>query len=949
MKMNRYFLLVVLIGFSVGAFAQNFGIILYEDFDAATTPTGWTQTTDQTFPTGISSTTPSGGWAFGEGPYTSTFWDVPASLDASPFAISNDDPTDQNRLEDFLMSPTMDLTPFDSAIFLWDVFYDSLYQVTEGYFAISYDAGANWLYLPLEATTLNDGWVEDGILLPSTITVGPNQYTFTDQMMIGFIHTDNGGWGTGVAIDNVIVAGYNTPCDDIVTISGCNVPQTVDFNGVGVLDWEFTTGCGFTTFGQEQLYSFTPTTTGVHTIEVSSSSETNFFDYMYKPASAGCDTLGWTCVSDVIEAGSYGGMNLTAGTEYYILVDAEFIDAQTQTFSVQCPCTYTSLNGTAEGETCGNTDNDGCGLLPGTPTYGSISCGETVSGTTFATGGTRDLDYFEFTVGSDMDIEFDFGGGLPLNAIIIDNCNSFNILANANTGACETGTLSYSVTAGTYYLLIVPTGFEGYVCGAPEAIYDVEMSCSCPESFDAGTITANAAPCYDGSPVVISGSPSGQVLPNGYSQDYGLVENGIVTQVSTGPSFTVSAPGTYTIHTIVYDPNEFTPSTAIGQSGLDINALLVQGGGSICAGLDLVGATITVVNCPPVNDECSGAISVSCGDAVSGNNEDATEDNLIGACTGGSIGRGVWYVFAGNDQDATFSLCTGTAFDSEINVYEGSCGSLTCVDGNDDECGLQSEVTISTVSGTDYYVYVSDYIESGSNFGDFVLSVSCAPTPTPPANDDCQGAIMLTVGTSCSATSGTVAAATESLAGCTGTANDDVWYSFVADAATATVDVTGDSDFDAVLEVFEGACGSLNSLSCTDDTFDGETETVDLTGLTPGNTYYIRTYHWYTAETTTPTFDVCVYNVVTGVNEALENGLNVYPNPSNGEFVVEISGIEADAQLTVVDLAGRTVYTEGITLNGNDRRNVSLDVANGTYLLQIIAEDAVVTRKLQIH
>ncbi|MCB9185347.1 MAG: T9SS type A sorting domain-containing protein [Flavobacteriales bacterium] len=949
MKKIYSLLVAVLVLTTQAGFSQNFAILLGEDFDAATAPTGWTQTMDQTFPTGISSTTPSDGWAFGQGPYTSLYWDVPASLDASPFAISNDDAVDQNKLEDVLISPIMDFTPFDSAIVLYDVFYDSLYQWSVGYLTISYDAGANWLYLPLEATTLNDGWVEDGWIIPSSIVVNQTTYTFTDQMMIGFLHSDRGGWATGVAIDNAIVAGFNTPCDDIITISGCDVPQTVDFSGFGVLDWEFTTGCGFTTYGQEQLYSFTPTTTGVHTIEVTASSETNFFDYMYKPVSAGCDTIGWSCVSDVLLAGEYGGMNLTAGVEYYILVDAEFDDAQTQTFSIQCPCTYTSQNGTAEGETCGNTDNDGCGLLPGTPTYGSISCGETVSGTTFANGGTRDLDYFELTVASDMDLEFDFGGGLPLNALLIDNCTDFNILAEATAGACNTETLSYSAVAGTYYLLIVPTGFEGYACGAPEAIYDVAMSCTCPESFDAGTITADAAPCYDGSPVIISATPSGQVLPNGYSQDYGLVENGVVTQVSTGPSFTVSAPGTYTIHTLVYDPNELVPALAIGQNAVDVNALLVQGGGSICAGLDLVGATITVNPCGPANDDCSGAVSLtvqsSCS-PTSGDVAGATESTT--GCAG-TADDDVWYSFVATGATATVSVTGSSSFDAVLEVFDGSCGSLTSLECEDATLSGATESVALTglTQGNTYYVRVYDWYNGAPTTTTFDICVY--ETPAPPANDDCQGAQSLTVGTSCVTTSGTVESATQSMAGCAGTANDDVWFSFMADGTTATVDVTGAADFDAVLEVFEGSCGSLTSLDCVDNTFDGETETANLTGLTPGNTYYVRVYHWYTAISSTPTFDICVYNIVTGINEALDNGLSVYPNPSNGEFVVEISGVEAVAQLTIIDMTGRTVYTEGVTLNGDFRKNLNLDVANGSYLLQVVTEESVVTRKIQIH
>src|SRR5262245_42859153 len=67
-----------------------------------------------------------------------------------------------------------------------------------------------------------------------------------------------------------------------------------------------------------------------------------------------------------------------------------------------------------------------------------------------------------------------------------------------------------------------------------------------------------------------------------------------------------------------------------------------------------------------------------------------------------------------------------------------------------------------------------------------------------PANDDCFGAINLVVNSSCSPTTGDVAGATESMPALTcnnftGTANDDVWYMFTANAPTAYIEVTGSS------------------------------------------------------------------------------------------------------------------------------------------------------------
>ncbi|MDP6908563.1 MAG: T9SS type A sorting domain-containing protein, partial [Flavobacteriales bacterium] len=84
------------------------------------------------------------------------------------------------------------------------------------------------------------------------------------------------------------------------------------------------------------------------------------------------------------------------------------------------------------------------------------------------------------------------------------------------------------------------------------------------------------------------------------------------------------------------------------------------------------------------------------------------------------------------------------------------------------------------------------------------------------------------------------------------------------------------------------------------------------------------------------------------ITESEEMEVKVYPNPSNGQFMVELIGVEGTARVQVMDMAGRMVYAEGVNLNGNFRTNLDLDVANGTYLLQIATEEGLVTRKIQI-
>lgn len=137
-----------------------------------------------------------------------------------------------------------------------------------------------------------------------------------------------------------------------------------------------------------------------------------------------------------------------------------------------------------------------------------------------------------------------------------------------------------------------------------------------------------------------------------------------------------------------------------------------------------------------------------------------------------------------------------------------------------------------------------------------------------PSNDDCGGAIPVAVNAACETISGSLDGATQSLAPATcsnftASAANDVWFSFVATAASTTVQVTGGGDnttgVDAILEVFTGTCADLAPIACVDATLRGGTETLLVTTV-PGTTYYYRVYYWpYTAAQTVFDFTTCVF------------------------------------------------------------------------------------------
>ena len=123
------------------------------------------------------------------------------------------------------------------------------------------------------------------------------------------------------------------------------------------------------------------------------------------------------------------------------------------------------------------------------------------------------------------------------------------------------------------------------------------------------------------------------------------------------------------------------------------------------------------------NDLCTNAISVVSGDTVNGTTRIATSSGAPSFDCGTSItAPGIWYQFSGNGNLISLDLCSGTNFDTKLFVFSGSCGSLQCVDGNDDNCGVQSRVEFVSQTETTYYIYVSGF--DLDNAGDFQLAVN---------------------------------------------------------------------------------------------------------------------------------------------------------------------------------------------------------------------------------
>lgn len=267
----------------------------------------------------------------------------------------------------------------------------------------------------------------------------------------------------------------------------------------------------------------------------------------------------------------------------------------------------------------------------------------------------------------------------------------------------------------------------------------------------------------------------------------------------------------------------------------------------VCAEINsqtnVCGVTATLLNmgtsCTPV----SGSSSTGTGGGT--------------GCSTGTNDDDVWYRFVATGSNAIVTVVGSANFDGVISCYTSCTATTTVTGGTCTDLTLGGGTETLNLSGLligdTYYIQLYDYSFGSGNF-----TICVSQPPPPPANDDCSGAIALTSGAGCVLTSGTTLNATQSLAGCAGTANDDVWYSFTPSTAGQTITLNPSASFDGVVQVFSGSCGSLTSLNCNDASYGfGTNGSNNISGLTAGQTYYLRVYDYYTTPPSTPTFSIC--------------------------------------------------------------------------------------------
>lgn len=350
------------------------------------------------------------------------------------------------------------------------------------------------------------------------------------------------------------------------------------------------------------------------------------------------------------------------------------------------------------------------------------------------------------------------------------------------------------------------------------------------------------------------------------------------------------------------------------------------------------------VTCIPAleNDVCSGALPITCGETITGSTENATPDTGAPECSGTTItAPGVWYSFtddSGLVSDYTISLCDSD-YDTKLSVYTGDCGTLVCEAGNDDSCGLQSEVSFQGDGNSTYYILVHGF---GSATGNYSLNVDCLPVPPP--NDMIANSIDIDeLGVVPYTDPGVQMPAATTEAGNPNNCNIDgangVWYNFtpVGDGeVTATVESPAGT---SVVTFFEAPDENASETDLTlvaqgtNQCLPGTSTTITTTA---GQAYYVFVVN------TGGITDITIDGTSLGTAENTIDGFSYYPNPADDQLTLK--AMDNIDNVAIYNILGQKVVDQTIGSISTDLNISSL--TTGTYIMKVSVNGEIGTYKI---
>jgi hypothetical protein len=248
----------------------------------------------------------------------------------------------------------------------------------------------------------------------------------------------------------------------------------------------------------------------------------------------------------------------------------------------------------------------------------------------------------------------------------------------------------------------------------------------------------------------------------------------------------------------------------------------------------------------------------------------------------------VWYKFVPSTPGMTIFLEPFAGLNHGMQIIEGNYNgnTIACVNASPISSGEIFTYNQYTVGQT-YFIRVFN-TGGNANTGFHI----CITNNTPPSNDLCPNATVLTPSLDCTTTTlgffnfSTITSAAPS---CGLNSSQDVWYQFVATTPTMTITLSQAGDIDIGFQVFQGSCNG-QIIGCINNdvniyTYGDSTQN----NFVLGQTYFIRVFNAST--TTVPsTFTICIKAYAAPNNDLCSNAISLTPNnnycgqPTTGEM-----------------------------------------------------------------
>ena len=463
------------------------------------------------------------------------------------------------------------------------------------------------------------------------------------------------------------------------------------------------------------------------------------------------------------------------------------------------------------------------------------------------------------------------------------------------------------------------------VAGAPIVVED----CTEPCTANAGTLTADASPvCLLNAEATLSATADGNaVVPVDYQTAYVLTQGPELLIIAAGgtPEFTVTAAGDYTIHTLVYDP--LTLDLGIVEfgvtTGFDVNGLLIQGGGTICASLDVAGAPIVVEDCTEPCEANAGTLTpdaspvcLVAGSAIISATADGSAVVPDGYTTIYVLTQGPGLVIVGVNLSTDFGVTAAGDYTIHTLVYDPLTLDLSIV-----EPGVTTGFDVNAL-----------LIQGGGG-----ICASLDVTGAPVTVELCD---------ECLADAGTLT-------------TDEAEVCLQSGVLVAIPD--GNSEvpqgFQTIYVLTQGpglvilAVDATPTFTVTEEgtytihTLVYDPLTLDLGIVEPGVTtgFDVNALLIQGGGEICASLDVAgaafTVSICSALSELAANSFAVFPNPTQGTLNIR-TAVEGPVQLELLDLSGRVVYSAQRITAGNEPFTMQLgnDLAPGSYVLRFITE-----------